>query len=407
MAVPGELRSAALRPLWLAVHERLSSGRPVNRVRVGPLDDEQRSAVADLLGLDRLPPRQPVITLARLDEVLREAAGVDTRSVVAELLGPLGDRAADRARSAAERAELWQWLFEHTIVSSQPALRDWAAHLRRTGLVNGSVPRTRELLDVALTVLERLPATGEPLPSFAEAVTGDPHALDEGTRLAGVVLRALAVQFGTEPPGNADQRRQLWERAGVAVDEMSTVVLAAGLRPAGDPLACRIARACAGEGQAAALTLAQLRHLRALELPGGEVWVTENPSVLAKALRRFGSRCPPLVCTAGWPSSAGILLLRLLAAAGNRLHYHGDLDGEGVRIAAYVLDKTNAEPWRMSTSDYLAALGERSHGPGPGRITDAPWDAHLAAAMHEHGVAVVEERVIDVLLSDLEACYVT
>ncbi len=36
------LSSPALRPLWSAIHARLSSGRPVSRVRVGPLGADQR-----------------------------------------------------------------------------------------------------------------------------------------------------------------------------------------------------------------------------------------------------------------------------------------------------------------------------------------------------------------------------
>ncbi|HEY4006944.1 MAG TPA: hypothetical protein VGM60_17405, partial [Pseudonocardia sp.] len=43
-------------PLWRAAHQRLSSGQPVSAVQVGPLSDEQRGALADLLGLSRLPP---------------------------------------------------------------------------------------------------------------------------------------------------------------------------------------------------------------------------------------------------------------------------------------------------------------------------------------------------------------
>jgi hypothetical protein len=41
--------------VWRAVHARLPSGRPVSPVRVGPLDPAGRAALADLLGLERLP----------------------------------------------------------------------------------------------------------------------------------------------------------------------------------------------------------------------------------------------------------------------------------------------------------------------------------------------------------------
>ncbi|HSV68001.1 MAG TPA: TIGR02679 family protein [Mycobacteriales bacterium] len=410
MTVPDRLRAPALAPVWRAVHERLSSGRAVTRVRVGPLDAEQRTALADLLGLDRLPGEFHHLRLGHLDAVLAEVTGLDTGAVAAALLGPLDDRAGRRARAAAERAELWRWLAGHEVVRGQPALAEWAAQLGRAGLQAGSVPVTRALLERALLVLGRLPAQGLPLPAFATEVLADPHALDDGTRLASLVQRALAVIFAVEAPQGAEQRRALWERVGVAEDDLSTVVVAAGLRPAGPGLASRILRACVEVGEAAALTLAQLRASPpfAPDGVGADVWVVENPSLLALAVRRFGRRCPPMVCTAGWPNGAGVLLLRRLAATGARLHYHGDLDGEGVRIAAYVLAKTGATPWRMSAADYLAevtraggATGATAPAPPTGRVTDAPWDPDLAAAMRTHDVAVPEERVAAALLADL------
>lgn len=342
--IPGHWRAAALAPLWRAVHERLSSGRPVTRVRLGPLDDEQRSALADLLGTAKLPGTRPTVTLERLDAVLVEAIGADTRTVVAQLLGPLGDRAGSRAAADAERAELWEWLATHEVVVAQPALAEWVRQVRSAGVIGGSVEATRRMLDAALAVLARLPAEGTPLPVLADELLGDSHALDDDTRLGGMVLRALATIYGQDAPKTAEQRRALWERAGVVDDELSTVVLATGLAPAGETLAGVILRSCAGSGHASALTLGQLRTSGDLRDVPPEVYVVENPSVLAVALRRFGAACPPLVCTSGWPNSAVILLLRMLTEAGARLAYHGDFDGEGIRIAAHVLARTGAAP---------------------------------------------------------------
>ncbi|RZB16040.1 TIGR02679 family protein [Streptomyces sp. F001] len=401
----GVLRRPDLRPLWLAVHDRLSSGRPVARVRVGPLDEAQRAALADLLGLERLPDARSAVPLARLEEAVAELCGRTVRDVVVELVGPLGDRAAERRRQGDERAELWSWLAGHAIVRAQPALADWAASCRTAGLVGGSPERTRELLTAALAVLEALPAQGEPLPAFAARVlNGDSHALDDGTRLSSLVLRALAAVHGIDAPQSAQHRRALWARAGIADDELSTTVLAAGLCLMGDGPLARVVRVCTGAGQAASLTLAQVRAPGEFALaaaPEPVVHVTENPSVLALALRRFGPRCPPMVCTSGWPNSAAIRLLRLLADDGGELRYHGDFDGEGIRIAAYVMDKTSARPWRMTAADYLTAAARAPGGPGPGRLTEAPWDPQLASAMADHGTAVVEELVADMLLADL------
>jgi uncharacterized protein (TIGR02679 family) len=386
----------SLRPLWQVVHERLSSGRPVSTVRVGPLADDEREALADLLGLAKLPGEYATVSITKLDEVLEP---LDVRTVVTQLLGPLDDRAARRAQAAAERADLWHWLENHDVITAQPALAEWAAQVRRSG-VNGSVASTRTLLDNVLRVLRQLPADGLPLSAFADGLLGDAHALDDGTRESGLVLRALATVYGTTPPASAAERRALWERAGIADDALSAVVLAAGISPDGDGIAAVISRACADSAHAAALTLGQLRATVFRGTPP-DVWVVENPSVLAVALARFGPSCPPMVCTSGWPNSAGMLLLCRLSKAGSTLHYHGDFDGEGIRIAAHIIARTGAHPWRMSTADYLAALSAGSTGPPVGRVTDAPWDPALGDALRTHGTAVSEERVTDGLLGEL------
>ncbi|MFG3021563.1 TIGR02679 family protein [Streptomyces sp. NPDC048254] len=404
---PGErtLRRPELRPLWHTVHSRLSSGRPVKRVRLGPLDEAQREALADLLGLDRLPDPRPSVSLARLEEAVTELSGHTVRETVTELVGPLDDRAGERRRKEDERAELWTWLDGHATVRAQPALADWTASCRATGLVGGSPELTRTLLADALTVLGELPAQAEPLPVFAARVLkGDAHALDDGTRLSALVVRALATLHDTAAPESAADRRALWARAGVADNDLSATVLVGGLRPAGDGPLARVARVCAEAGQAASLTLAQLRAPGEFILasdPAPVVHAVENPSILALAVRRFGPDCPPLVCTSGWPNTAAVHLLRLLADQGAGLRYHGDFDGEGIRIAAYLLDKTPARPWRMTAADYRAAVARTPHGPRPGRLTEAPWDPELTFAMTDHGTAVVEELVTDVLLADL------
>jgi uncharacterized protein (TIGR02679 family) len=386
-----------LAPLWQAVHNRLSSGRPVSRVRFGPLDGRQQAALADLLGISKMPGEYPVVSLPELNQILTEAVGAETREVVTRLIGPLGDRAGDRERAAAERAALWAWLDSHPVLAAQPALGSWAEAARRAG-ITGSVARTRAELGQALGVIAELPASGVPLPVLADRVLGDTHALDDGTRLAGLVLRALAAIYDVADPENAQHRRALWEQAGVADDELSPVVLTAGILSTGDGVAAHVMRLCAERGHAAALTLGQLRASGDLRRLPADVWVFENPSVLSMALARFGDRCPPIVVTSGWPNSAAVLLLDTLAAAGTRLYYHGDFDGEGLRIAAAVVARTGARPWHLTSTDYLRAV---SHGPPVGRVSEVPWDTSLAGHLAQTGITLAEERVAASLLDEL------
>lgn len=391
--------SPALLPLWREVHRRLSSGRPVTNVRVGPLEADQRDAIADLLGLVRTPEAVVTLPMRHLDDVLRESLGLGVRDVVERLVGALGDDAAARRRSAAERTDLWAWLEEHPVVTAEPALRDWAAGVRRSGLIDHSVGHTRVVLADVLAVIRQLPAAGEPLPVFADRVLRDTHALDEDRRRAGLVVRALAAIYGEAVPPDAATRRMLWERAGIAVDELSSTVLLAGFRTSADGVTMQVLDACARAGQAAVLTLAQVRAVDTWIGPPPEVRVFENPAMIALALRRFGRGCPPLVCTSGWPSAASSLALRMLSAAGAHLHYHGDFDGDGLRIAAHVVAHTGAEPWRMHSADYLAAA--TADGPPVGRVTPVPWDGQLAEHLVRIGTTVPEERVASRLLDEL------
>ncbi|MGH3687944.1 MAG: TIGR02679 family protein [Pseudonocardiaceae bacterium] len=400
MADPAAFDRPELSALWAELRRRFEAAGDgeVRTVRLARLSPAERSALADLLGLVRLPGEPATVAVARVDEAVRRGCGFGARELTERLHGPLRDRPAERATAAAERAELWAHLDGHPLVSALPALRCWVAGLRRGGVIGGSVTATREHVSAALAVLAELPAGGAPLPVLAQRVLGDPHALDEGTRLSNTVLRALAALHDEPPPVDAAGRRELWALHGVTGDELSTTVLVAGFAPPGSGALATTLRAWTTAGQAVVVTLAQLRA--APELLGmTTVHVVENPSVLAMAMRRFGPRCPPLVCTAGWPNTAAVTLLRGLTAAGATLRYHGDFDGEGLRIAAYVMDRTGATPWRMSTADYLAAV--TNHGPAPGRLTDAPWDPDLATALAEHAVAVPEERVASILLDDL------
>ncbi len=392
---------SVLEPLWRVVHERLSTGRPVAAVRVGPWPEEQREALADLLGLDRRPVEGTRIRLADLDRAVRGIDGRDLRTMLEAVLGPLEDRSAQHSAEAAERARLWDRTATHPLVVAEPALRDWIAWLRRRGLVDRSVPGTEALIENSLTVLAALPAGAVSLPVFADRTLSDPHALDDGRRLTTAVQRALSCLLGEGADGLSS--RETWQRFGVDCDALSSTVLVAGVRATTQGSAGAVLTTAADHGQAAVLTLDQLRSAGDWSCAARVVHVVENPSVLASAAARFGPRCPPLVCVSGWPSAAAVLLLRALADAGAELRYHGDLDGDGLRIAAHVVARVGAVPWRMTTADYRAAVARRPTGPPAGRLTPVPWDADLAPAMASTGLAVTEESVLPDLLSDLAA----
>ena len=108
---------------------------------------------------------------------------------------------------------------------------------------------------------------------------------------------------------------------------------------------------------------------------------------------RHGGRFA-VVCTAGWPAAVS---LDLLDRVGVPLAYHGDFDWRGVEICSWLTERRGVQPWQMSAADYQAAPGG---GPLNGREVATPWDLELASVMREHGHAVYEEQVVDVLLAE-------
>ena len=70
----------------------------------------------------------------------------------------------------------------------------------------------------------------------------------------------------------------------------------------------------------------------------------------------LGPGARPLICTEGQPSTAFHRLAAAVTANGGRLRYHGDFDWPGIAIAASVISRHGARPWRMTAADYETAI---------------------------------------------------
>jgi uncharacterized protein (TIGR02679 family) len=264
------------------------------------------------------------------------------------------------------------------------------------------------LLDAAVRVLERLLSGSErgsgvlPLPVLAEWATGDTKALVPGTPLEQLVLRALALRDGGGPavPRDRTGRRALWESAGAIADDLASQVLVLNIGARGDTVVCDWLRNAADFGLPFRLTLHQLTTDPVVPA-ARTVFVCENPAVLRAAAGELQDTGAALVCTEGVPSAACHQLLGDAVRAGARLHWRADFDWAGLRITADAVARHGAQPWRMTTADYTAALGEGESTPLAGPPATSPWDPELARAMRESGSAVMEERLLPALLSDL------
>jgi uncharacterized protein (TIGR02679 family) len=394
---------------------RLEGSRLEGTVRLGGLERATRHALAGVLGRD-LPAGTVRLDLAALDASLRERAGLDLATVVAEATGePLRDRPAERVAAETRRQAPLDRLAE--AVRGQGALAGaawgdrWLADVRSAGLLTRE-PDAFRLVDQAVEVLAEVLVPGgparrvRPRSELAARHGGDAHALDEGRPLHALVLRALVAAADLpEVPIRARDRRDLWERAGVPVDRVSTTCLLLGVRAAGESSRARRLRSAAADGDPVHLTRRDLAGLDLMVPTGTAVLICENPTVLdvvAHAARTGTVGSPPaVVCTSGWPSLVCLDVLTHLSARGARLRYHGDFDWPGLEIANYLLAETGARPWRMAADHYRAAVPARGGLPLEGRPVAATWDAELRTAMSDGGFAVHEEAVLDELLDAL------
>ncbi|HSK75259.1 MAG TPA: TIGR02679 family protein [Thermoanaerobaculia bacterium] len=394
--------------LWPEVRVRMESlGEARGTVRLASVRDDERRAVADLLGLAKLPSGDVRIRLDRLDQALRASRfGVDLRTAMILLGGPLRDRTGEREEERLRWRELWADALAHPAVAARPGLRPWLAGLQASGLLRrlAAAGEERRLLEQALAVLAALapPREDVRLSVLASEALETSHALDAGRPVPSLVLRALALLADRPPPRSARERRELWEAAGVVTDDLSCDLLVLGLVPAGRGLVAEGLRAFAAAGEPVRLTLRQIAAGSLVFPPGLRVRVCENPVVVAAAADRWGPASAPLICLGGFPNHAGRRLLAHLARHGAEILYHGDFDWAGLMIANSLRETVPFEPWRFKVNDYRAALAHRFDRPElRDRPVPAPWDPELDRAMAEAGVAVEEETVLGDLIEDL------
>ncbi|PCG87934.1 TIGR02679 family protein [Streptomyces sp. WZ.A104] len=408
------LAGPGLTRLWEAVRKRLESNgvQATGSLRLTSVNAQERNALSLLLGKP-FTGATATVHLDMLDARLRaSAAGLGLREVLEELGQPLTDRRAVRAGIAARREHVWSSLA--SVLGASPlAGQDWAGQwyelLRRTGIPRGVTPETSvRTLQQAVHVLTLLlgPEGGgtRGRGELAAMATGSAHGLDDGTWLARLVQRGIALAHGTEFPGDASGRRALWRLVSVTPDEVSSTVLTYGLRPVGGGWRDQALRERTDHHAEAHLTSRDLHDLQ-LQLPAGTViHICENPRVVEAAA---DAACVhSLVCTSGSAATVVLTLLDALAATGCRFAYHGDFDWPGIALANRIIRRYGAQPWRMGAEDY-EHLAARSQADGipqlplDGHPVSAAWDPGLAPAMTALGVALHEEATLDLLVDDL------
>jgi uncharacterized protein (TIGR02679 family) len=411
------LGGAALSELRRRLRARYERATSRDEFILTHLGVHERRALAGLLGRRTLAASSMRLRRSEIDAALRDAGVAPTLRDALEFLdGPVPDRRAEQAA----RRQSWDAAFSAT---QEPRLVALVTDVAGAGLVKrlagSDAQHAQTLLAQAARVLARLPGRGVSRAQLAADVLGDSHGLDEGRAVATLVLRACAAgrsidtddtdgaieTAGAAGLQDADESpRERRARLGVTVNELALPALCLNLQGLCLNLQCLSGDQAHPLGEPLHLSLRRLlRQPPAWAAAGRDVFVCENPNVVAIAADRLGPACAPLVCTDGMPSAAQQTLLAQLAAAGARLRYHGDFDWPGLVIGNFLVREFGAEPWRFAAADYLAATAEHGIALRAGKPVIAQWDPELTAAMAARGVVVHEEAVADVLMMDLGA----
>ena len=401
------LGGVELSNLRLRLRARYERGASRDEFTLTDLLSHERRALADLLGRRTLAADSMRIRCSELDAALAHAGIAATLREALEFLdGRLSDRRADRAA----REQAWSATLSLTTEPRLVGLLTDAAGAALVKRLSGSDPaRAKLLLAQAARVLARLPGHGISRAQLAAEVLGDSHGLDTGRPVATIVLRARAAERSIDAVETAglqsaeESVREQWARLGITVNELALPALCLNL-PGLHTALGRSPGLALSPGEPVHLSLRSLlRRSPTWEVAHRDVFVCENPNIVAIAADRLGPTCAALVCTDGMPSAAQQTLLAQLAAGGAKLRYHGDFDWAGLVIGNFVMREFGAEPWRFETADYLAATADHRMALRGAKPVVARWDDRLAGAMSERQVVVHEEGVVETLLLDLAA----
>ena len=204
-------------------------------VTVNHPDDAERKAIIGITGQYRAEGSAQIgVRLADLNRAIRESTGAGLIELLERIGPPLRDRPADRRRLADGR-EATVRSAENSSLNDRDWFQAWLTEINADGTLTRLVNAAEAArIAHAVRVLEAVERRTEPvqLAELAAATTGDTKALNHGTTLATLVLRALAIRASVGKPVTTEQRRELWDAHGVIVDDLASRVLVLNLAAA-------------------------------------------------------------------------------------------------------------------------------------------------------------------------------
>ncbi|NBJ80382.1 TIGR02679 family protein [bacterium 1XD42-94] len=197
---------------------------------------------------------------------------------------------------------------------------------------------------------------------LAAKVTGNPHALDRQNTAGTLLSYALCRRDNSDFPLNARAWKELYEKNGIVIDELSSTVAAYGIHLLTDTGLHPAYEGYWQRREPCVISLANLNQVRAASGGTKEIYIVENEMVFSELCGQLFEYPAALLCTSGQPRTAAYKLLKLLSESGHSFYYSGDLDPEGLDIAERIWRcfPERVCIWRMSETDYGKAMSEET-----------------------------------------------
>ncbi|RKQ35845.1 TIGR02679 family protein [Oceanobacillus halophilus] len=258
----------------------------------------------------------------------------------------------------------------------------------------------RHLVATLARAYSHIPDEPVRLPVFSQQIAGDPHALDVTTDLGKLFLHVLTVDLErkksqqldleydrkeTGLPASTESINELLQHFHLFRDDLLNFVTCSGLlAETKEGVEHPVWRTASEWNTVFNMPLRELISLhRVFPLTGTDVWVVENSGVCSTLLDLHLKL--PIVSTNGQFKLAALTLLDFLAIEGCTIHYAGDFDPEGLRMAQRLLNRypEQVELWHMNLEDYRKTI--------PVKVLEKERLAKLNGIKHKDLKDVAEE----------------
>lgn len=192
--------------------------------------------------------------------------------------------------------------------------------------INYLILHDNTLLQNILNSLSKLPiyeSNNESLAIFASMTTGNPHYYDLDTHNSNTLLQFICYLFDFEYENNRNIKKDIFERVGILIDEVSNYVITYNL--GGNEMLDIFKKNLTP----LTINLSNIQKLTHINVENDTLLILENPSFISKISNK--KIAYSVIITSG---NSNLVIYKLLQKINvKKIYFNGDFDPEGLLIA--------------------------------------------------------------------------